>query len=195
VRHHRRVKFTHRPNRDPLGIQDSRLDHLGRDDTGRVTTQGTDAKKCSLHRIVRTTSLLFAVNGLSLTWATCQRGLFRGPKFVLLLLGWSIATFPLLVPPFFIPLYANSVGASAALASGLLAIFNLASVVGRVGFKFGMLSDFIGPISSPVLALAVNALSMLAIWPVSSIVAPLVVFIVVNGIGSGGFFSRHKRCR
>ena len=77
-------------------------------------------------------------------------------------------------------------GASAALASGLLAIFNLASVVGRVGF--GMLGDFIGPISSLVLPLTVNALGVLAIWPVSSSVAPLVVFVVVNGIGLGGFF-------
>ena len=78
-------------------------------------------------------------------------------------------------------------GASAALASGLLATFNLASAVGRVGF--GMLGDLIGPISSLVLALTVNALSMLAIWPASSSVAPLVVFIVVNGFGAGGFFS------
>jgi len=128
-----------------------------------------------------------AVNGWSLIWITVSRGLFRDPKFLLLFVGSGIATFPLLVPPFFIPLYANSVGASAALASGLLAIYNLASAVGRVGF--GMLGDFIGPISSLVLSLTVNALSMLAIWPVSTSIAPLVVFIVVNGISSGGFFA------
>ena len=116
-----------------------------------------------------------------------SRGLFRDPKFVLLFVGSGIATFPLLVPPFFIPLYANSVGASATLASGLLAIYNLSSAVGRVGF--GFLGDFIGPISSLFLSLMINALSMLAIWPVSSSVAPLVVFIVVNGMSSGGFFS------
>jgi len=114
-------------------------------------------------------------------------GLFRDPKFVLLFVGSGIATFPLLVPPFFIPLYANSVGASATLASGLLAVYNLASAFGRVGF--GILGDFIGPISSLVLSLTVNALSMLAIWPISTSVAPLVVFIVVNGISSGGFFA------
>ena len=116
-----------------------------------------------------------------------SRGLFRDPKFVLLFVGSGIATFPLLVPPFFIPLYANSVGASATLASGLLAIYNLSSAVGRVGF--GFLSDFIDPISSLFLSLMINALSMLAIWPVSSSVAPLVVFIVMNGMSSGGFFS------
>jgi len=116
-----------------------------------------------------------------------SRGHFRDPKFVLLFVGSGIATFPLLVPPFFIPLYANSVGASATLASGLLAIYNLASAFGRVGL--GMLGDFIGPISSLVLSLTVNALSMLAIWPISTSVAPLIVFIVVNGISSGEFFA------
>ncbi|KAH9057626.1 major facilitator superfamily domain-containing protein [Lactarius vividus] len=118
---------------------------------------------------------------------TVEWGLFRDPKFVLLFLGSGIATFPLLVPPFFIPLYANSVGASASLASGLLATFNLASAVGRVGF--GVLGDSVGPITALVLALTVNALSMLTIWPASSSIAPLVAFIVINGFGSGGFFS------
>ncbi|KAI0261040.1 major facilitator superfamily domain-containing protein [Gloeopeniophorella convolvens] len=118
---------------------------------------------------------------------TLEWGLFRDPKFILLFFGSGIATFPLLVPPFFIPLYANSVGASASLASGLLAVFNLSSACGRVGF--GLLGDAVGPISSLVLALTINALSMLILWPVSTSVAPLVVFIVINGFGSGGFFS------
>jgi len=118
---------------------------------------------------------------------TVEWGLFRDPKFVLLFLGSSIATFPLLVPPFFIPLYANSLGASASLASCLLATYNIASAVGRVGF--GVLSDLVGPITSLVLALTINALSMLTIWPASSSIAPLVAFIVINGFGSGGFFS------
>ncbi|KAI9457772.1 MFS general substrate transporter [Lactarius psammicola] len=117
-------------------------------------------------------SWTFRILGLS-------AGLFCDPKFVLLFLGSGIATFPLLVPPFIIPLYANSVGASASLASWLLATFNLASAVGRVGF--GVLGDSIGPITALVLALT--------IWPASSSIAPLVAFIVINGFGSGGFFS------
>jgi len=118
---------------------------------------------------------------------TVEWGLFRDPKFVLLFLGSGIATFPLLVPPFFIPLYANSVGASASLASYLLATYNIASAVGRVGF--GALGDSVGPITALVLALTVNALSMLTIWPASSSIAPLVAFIVISGFSSGGFFS------
>lgn len=30
---------------------------------------------------------------------------------------------------------------------------------------------------------------MLVIWPVSTSLGPLVVFVVINGIGNGGFFS------
>jgi MFS family permease len=51
------------------------------------------------------------------------------------------------------------------------------------------LGDLVGPITALVLALTINALSMLTIWPASSSIAPLVAFIVINGFGSGGFFS------
>lgn len=34
-----------------------------------------------------------------------------------------------------------------------------------------------------------NALSMLAIWPVSDSLAPFVVFLVINALGNGGFFA------
>ncbi|ETW79330.1 MFS monocarboxylate transporter [Heterobasidion irregulare TC 32-1] len=119
--------------------------------------------------------------------ATVEWRLFLDPKFILLFLGSALATFPILVPAFFIPLYANSLGASAFTASALLALFNLSSAVGRVGF--GALGDRIGPISALALTLLLAAVSMLAIWPVSASLAPLVVFIVLNGIGNGGFFS------
>lgn len=98
-----------------------------------------------------------------------------------------MATFPLLVPPFFIPLYAASIGLSTSTGSTLLAIFNLASAFGRIGF--GQLGDKIGPITSLSIAMIMSALSMLAVWPVSDSLAPFVVFILINGIGNGGFFS------
>lgn len=130
--------------------------------------------------------------GLLFTSSFCMtlhwhRYLFRDPKFVLLFIGSGIASFPLLVPPFFIPLYASSLGISAGIGSLLLASFNLSSAFGRVGF--GYLCDIIGPISSLCLALTVSALSMLAIWPVSTSLAPLVIFIIISGAGNGGFFS------
>jgi len=105
----------------------------------------------------------------------------------MLALGSAIGTFPLLVPPFFLPLYTDSLGLAASLGSILLAVFNISSALGRVGF--GALCDVCGPITSLSLALILSALSLLAIWPVSSSLAPLVVFTILNGLGNGGFFS------
>ncbi|KIY53295.1 MFS general substrate transporter [Fistulina hepatica ATCC 64428] len=118
---------------------------------------------------------------------TVEWTLFRDPKFTCLALGSAIATFPLLVPPFFIPLYAASLGMSTTVSSVLLAIFNIASGLGRVGF--GFLCDYTGPITSLALSLVVSALSILAIWPASTSLPPLVVFIFLTGLGNGGFFS------
>ncbi|KIJ69501.1 hypothetical protein HYDPIDRAFT_24336 [Hydnomerulius pinastri MD-312] len=119
--------------------------------------------------------------------ATVDWSLFKDPKFVLLFLGSGIATFPLLVPPFFIPLYASSLNLSINLGSVLLAVFNISSAVGRVGF--GSFCDVVGPLSSLSLSLIVSAISMLAIWPESNTLAPFVVFVVINGLGNGGFFA------
>ncbi|TFK72538.1 MFS general substrate transporter [Pluteus cervinus] len=119
--------------------------------------------------------------------ATVEWSLFRDPKFILLFIGSGIATFPLLVPPFFLPLYAQSLGISSTIAAILLAVFNISSALGRVGF--GFLSDVTGPITSLSLSLLLSGLSIFAIWPVSNTIAPLVVFIILNGLGNGGFFS------
>jgi len=77
--------------------------------------------------------------------ATVEWSLFKDPKFLLIFVGSGIATFPLLVPPLFIPLYAPSLGISTRVGSALLAVFNLSSAFGRVGF--GQLSDLVGPVS------------------------------------------------
>lgn len=68
-----------------------------------------------------------------------------------------------------------------------MAGFNFASAVGRV--VFGILCDVIGPLNSLFLSLAVCAISMLVVWPVSQSIAPLALFVVVNGLANGGFFS------
>ncbi|KAH7930880.1 MFS general substrate transporter [Leucogyrophana mollusca] len=119
--------------------------------------------------------------------ASIDLSLFRDPKFVLLFLSSLVATFPLLVPPFFIPLYASSIGISDTLGSILLAVFSLSSAAGRIGF--GYLGDIIGPITSLFLTLVVCSVSVLAVWPVSASLAPFVVFVIINGAGNGGFFA------
>ncbi|KAI0191673.1 major facilitator superfamily domain-containing protein [Xylaria flabelliformis] len=136
--------------------------------------------------------------GLPAAWflkerTTIRRGgfvewrLFKDLSFVFIFLAGAIGTFPLLVPPFFIPLFANAIGLSSTTGAGLLAGFNFASAVGRV-FS-GILCDKIGPLNALFLALSLAAVSMLAVWPVSTTLAPLAIFSVVNGMANGGFFS------
>jgi hypothetical protein len=48
------------------------------------------------------------------------------------------------------------------------------------------LCDYIGPVSSLILALLTSAVSMLAIWPVSKSIGPFILFSIISGAGNGG---------
>ena len=113
--------------------------------------------------------------------------LFKDLKFVYMFLTGVIATFPLFVPPFFIPLYASSVGLSASVGAALVAGFNLASAFGRIGF--GLICDSVGPVHALFISLFLSAVSMLAIWPVSQDLGPLTLFVIIGGAANGGFFA------
>ncbi|CAI7622553.1 unnamed protein product [Penicillium glandicola] len=99
----------------------------------------------------------------------------------------AIATFPLLVPPFFLPLFTASLGMSSGTGAGIVAAFNFSSALGRL--LCGLCSDFVGPLNTLFISLLLSALSMLIIWPISTSLGPLVVFVIVNGMANGGFFS------
>jgi MFS family permease len=146
----------------------------------------------------RIIGILTLATGLPAAWLIKERApvrkktfidwtLFRDLKFCLLFLAGAIATFPLFVPPFFLPLYSHSIGLSPSAGAGLLSGFNLASAFGRVGF--GLLCDYIGPLHALFISLVFSAVSVLAIWPISSELGPLIVFVVINGAANGGFFS------
>ncbi|MCJ1225546.1 hypothetical protein MMC12_002195 [Toensbergia leucococca] len=113
--------------------------------------------------------------------------LFRDFRFVVLFLAGAIATFPLFVPPFFLPLYSTSLGLSPSAGAGLVAGFNFSSAVGRLGC--GFLCDAAGPLNTLAVALALSAGSMLVLWPAAGSLGPLIAFVVVNGAANGGFFA------
>ncbi|KAH8836517.1 hypothetical protein MCOR27_007870 [Pyricularia oryzae] len=114
--------------------------------------------------------------------------LFKDPAFVFLFAASAIGTFPLLVPPFFIPLYAQrGLGLASATGAGLLAGFNLTSAVGRIAS--GILCDKLGAVNTLFSSFVIGAISMLVLWPASTSLAPLAVFVVVNGVANGAFFS------
>ncbi|KAE8149076.1 MFS general substrate transporter [Aspergillus avenaceus] len=113
--------------------------------------------------------------------------LFRDIRFTLLFAAGAIATFPLLVPPFFLPLYTESLGMSSSAGAGVVAAFNFASAMGRL--LCGFCSDYVGPLNTLFVSLLLSALSMLILWPVSTSLGPLIVFVIINGMANGGFFS------
>lgn len=115
------------------------------------------------------------------------RRLFKTVNFNLLWWAAAIGNFPIFVPPFFLPLYTNALGYSSSTGAALVAGYTLASAVGRIAC--GYLCDVLGAINVLLASLVLSALSMLAIWPASQSLGPLALFVVVNGLSNGGFFS------
>lgn len=146
----------------------------------------------------RISGIVLAATALPAAWLIKERTplqpaafidwtLFRQSNFAILFLASAIGVFPLFVPPFFIPLYGRSMGLSSSTGAALLAGFNFSSAVGRI--ISGHLCDILGPLNTLIAFLSVNALTMIALWPASTSLAPLAVFAVMNGLTNGGFFS------
>lgn len=112
--------------------------------------------------------------------------LLKNVNFMSLCIAGAIGVFALFVPPFFLPLFAESIGLTASTGAGLVAGFGASTAVGRLAC--GWTCDKIGAFNTLALVAFVNSVSMLAIWPVSSSLGPLLVFAVVNGCANGGFF-------
>lgn len=113
--------------------------------------------------------------------------MFRHLSFTAIFLAGAIGVFCMFVPPYCLPLVAQSVGLSSTTGAGLVAGFNACTAIGR--FMSGWLSDYTGPVNMFLLAMVLNAVSMLAIWPVSNSFAPLLVFALLNGLANGAFFT------
>ncbi|KAJ6474408.1 major facilitator superfamily domain-containing protein [Mycena vitilis] len=146
----------------------------------------------------RILGIVALVTGLPAAWLIKERTMIRATtfidwslfcdlRFIILFLAGAIGTFPLFVPPFFLPLYSASIGLSPSAGAGLVAGFNFSSALGRLACGFA--SDHIGPVNVLFLSLLLSATSVLAIWPVSTSLTPLVFFVVINGAANGGFFS------
>ncbi|KAF2669046.1 MFS general substrate transporter [Microthyrium microscopicum] len=112
--------------------------------------------------------------------------LFRNWEFIFIFLAASIGVFALYVPPYFLPLFAQSLRLSSTTGAYLAAGFNLCAAFGRLGS--GILCDRIGAVNTFLLASFLNALSMFAIWPFSNMLPTLSIFAVINGIANGAFF-------
>ncbi|KAM0513314.1 hypothetical protein ACHAPE_007966 [Trichoderma viride] len=146
----------------------------------------------------RILGLMTLATGLPAAWLMKERvpverrgfiewKLFKSPTFVLIFVGSAIGTFPLFVPPFFLPLYTKSLGFSPSVGAGLVAGFSLSSAAGRIFSGFA--SDKVGSINTVLVSLVLTAITFLAIWPTSTELGPLIAFVVINGAANGAFFS------
>lgn len=167
---------------------------------GAIMSIATNAliRRYSVEWAFRITGLLIALTGLPAAWLVKERTavprtglvdwrLFRQINFAILFFAGGIGIFPLLVPPFFIPLYSGSMGLSTSIGAGLLAGFSFSSAVGRI--VSGHLCDILGPLNTLGVFFLGNSLTMLALWPASTTLASLAVFSVLNGLTNGGFFA------
>ena len=146
---------------------------------------------------LRSLGLISLISGIPAAWLCKDRipshnaafvdlSLFKSIPFCCLFLAGATCTFALFVPPFFLPLFAHSIGLPASTGAGIVAAFNACTAIGRLFLGFGC--DKFGATNMVLLTMALNALSMLAIWPVSNVIGPLIVFAALNGVANGAFF-------
>ena len=115
------------------------------------------------------------------------RRLFHNYKFVTIFLVGVIATFPLLVPFIFIPLYSSSLHLSSNAGAALVAAYNISSAIGRL--SAGIAGDLLGPLNTLLIVLFFTTISIFVIWPVSNSLGPMVLLVIINGASNGGFFA------
>ncbi|KIV88980.1 hypothetical protein PV10_08604 [Exophiala mesophila] len=146
----------------------------------------------------RIIGLLALATGLPAAWFIRERvpighapfldlSMFRNLAFTSVFLAGAIGVFCMFVPPFFLPLVAESLGMTPSTGAAIVAGFNACTAVGR--FVSGWLSDYTGPVNMLLLSMLVNAITCFAIWPVSESLAPLLTFAMLNGLANGAFFT------
>ena len=113
--------------------------------------------------------------------------LFNNFRFVVLFLAGGVVTFPQFVPPFFLLLYCTSIGLSSGTGVALVAVFYFSSAMGRIGS--GFLGDRLRPLNTVAGSLFLNGPSLLVLWSVSTTLAPLIAFSIINDMAAGDFFS------
>lgn len=116
-----------------------------------------------------------------------DKTMFKSTPYNASFIAGVIGVFALFVPPYYLPLFATSINLSSSTGAALVSAFNACNAIGR--FIGGPLCDLIGPANTFVLTMSLNAISMLAIWPVSQTLAPLIIFAVINGMANGAFFT------
>ncbi|RYP57797.1 hypothetical protein DL769_009267 [Monosporascus sp. CRB-8-3] len=112
--------------------------------------------------------------------------LFKDVAFSCLFASGVVGVFSIYAPPFFLPAVATSLGFSGSVVAGVVACFNACMAIGRL--VSGLACDKFGSMNTLLLTMALNGVTMFAIWSSASTLAVLIVFSVLNGLANGAFF-------
>ncbi|KAI8817473.1 major facilitator superfamily domain-containing protein [Fimicolochytrium jonesii] len=92
-----------------------------------------------------------------------------------------------IIPFYFIPSYALSLGLSPSTGAFLVALLSGTNAFGRI--LAGQLADKIGRINAQSLVIFVSGLSCLTLWSTAHTQTTLTIFVVVYGITGGGYWA------
>lgn len=109
--------------------------------------------------------------------------LFRDLPYTAIFCANAISSFGMFVPPYFLPLMADSIGLNSTAGAALVGAFGISGAVGR--FAGGWLSDYAGPINMLLSTMFLSAVSILSIWSVAHTLGPLLTFSALNGLAIG----------
>ena len=112
--------------------------------------------------------------------------LFKDVSFSCLFVSGVIGVFCIYAPPFFLPAVARSLGFSSSVSAGVVACFNASMAIGRL--TSGFACDKLGSMNTLLLAMALNGVTMFAIWSFASTLQVLIIFSIFNGLANGAFF-------
>ncbi|KAI9292036.1 MFS general substrate transporter, partial [Neoconidiobolus thromboides FSU 785] len=105
-------------------------------------------------------------------------------KFILLGFSSVFAAFGYLVPLYFLPTYATSIGLTPSEGATLIAVLSVCNSIGRV--VFGIIGDRFGHFEIYSLSLLLSSL-LLVVWRFAFNFPLLLVFSVLYGFPAGGF--------
>ncbi|KAH8896776.1 MFS general substrate transporter [Thozetella sp. PMI_491] len=112
---------------------------------------------------------------------------FKEPGYLMLLIGMFLLTFGIYVPVNYLPSEAIAFGMSQDLAQYLVAIFNAASLFGRL--SAGFLSDRLGKYNTFCASCYIAGIIVLALWIPGTSQEATIAFAVLFGFFSGAYVS------
>jgi hypothetical protein len=163
-----------------------------------IVLQTLFSHQVSIEWTFRFQGLMTLTIGLPAAWMITERvalrdipfldvSMFRSTAYIVTLMASAIGVFALYVPPYYLPLLATAIGLSRTTGARLLVAFNACNAIGR--FAADPLADKLGSLNMFAFTMVLNATCMLGIWPVFSILGPLLVFAILNGIANASFFT------